>query len=60
MCLLKVLVNKKLYSDICWLRLDFETFTMEGPTATDEGATTAGTGACKDTFTVTSIILKDR
>merc|ERR1712156_14566 len=44
----------KCSDDICWLRLDFETFTMEGPTATDEGATTAGTGACKDTFTVTS------
>ena len=37
--------------DICWLRLDFETFNIDGPTNSQEDATT---GVCKDTFTVTS------
>ena len=46
------LVNKKLYLDICWLRLDFETFTTQGPAATEE---TAG-DLCVDTFTVTASV----
>ena len=40
------------FTDICWLRLDFETFTNQGPAATDEA--TGGNGICVDTFTVTS------
>lgn len=42
---------QKTASNICWLRLDFETFTLVGPTATDE--TNAG-GACVDTFKITN------
>ena len=38
--------------DVCWLRLDFETFTTLGPTATDE---TDG-GLCIDMLTITVII----
>ena len=37
------------FSEICFLRLDFETFTIVGPTLTTEA-----TGAvCTDTFKVT-------
>merc|ERR1712050_19921 len=41
---------QKCSEDICWLRLDFEQFTTQGPADTVE---TNG-GACVDTFTVTS------
>jgi hypothetical protein len=34
------------FKDICWLRLDFETFQTLGPTSTDE----PNGGACPDTF----------
>ena len=36
-------------SDICWFRLDFETFTTLGPADTQE---TSG-GKCVDTLTIT-------
>ena len=36
------------HSDVCFLRLDFETFTTQGPLNTLE---VAG-GACQDTFTI--------
>jgi hypothetical protein len=36
------------YLDVCWLRLDFETFQTVGPTSTSEP-----NGACPDTFVVT-------
>ena len=43
------------YTDICWLRLDFETFTNQGLSATDEGgAGSAASPTCTDTFTVTT------
>ena len=35
--------------DVCAIRLDFETFAIDGPTATDE---TDG-GKCVDSFVVT-------
>jgi len=35
--------------DICWLRLDFETFAILGPSNSEE----IGGGACVDTFTIT-------
>ena len=38
------------HTDICWLRLDFETFTNQGLALTTEVASTA----CVDTFTVTT------
>jgi hypothetical protein len=38
-----------LFSDICWLRLDFETFNILGPADTAE---VLG-GVCADTFKVT-------
>ncbi len=37
------------FADICWLRLDFEQFTMLGTTDTIE---TTG-GVCQDSFSVT-------
>ena len=42
--------------DICWLRLDFETFTNQGPADTKEASLAAPevASACTDTFTVTS------
>ena len=45
-------------SDICKLRLDFETFTIAGTTSTTEGPVTntdlsAGCNTCTDSFTVT-------
>ena len=43
--------------DICWLRLDFETFTNQGPALTEEASLVAPIGevsTCTDTFTVTS------
>merc|ERR1712223_23595 len=42
----------KCSDDICWLRLDFETFTTLGPAATEE---TTG-DLCVDTFTVTASV----
>ena len=35
-------------SDICTMRLDFETFTTAGPTATDDSSAASG----QDSFTV--------
>ena len=35
--------------DVCWLRLDFETFAIQGP---PDALETTG-GVCVDTFTVT-------
>ncbi len=40
----------KCSSDVCWLRLDFETFQTEGPADTDE---TPSGGACTDMLTLT-------
>ena len=43
-------------SDVCFLRLDFESFTLLGPSGTDESTTAPGTsgGSCsRDTFKVT-------
>jgi hypothetical protein len=37
------------FPDVCWLRLDFESFTLLGPTVSTE---TQG-GLCPDTFRVT-------
>ena len=44
------------FLDICWLRLDFETFTNQGPALTEEASAAAPevASACTDTFTVTS------
>lgn len=39
----------KCSSDICWLRLDFESFTIQGLGATTE---TENGGECLDSFTV--------
>jgi len=45
----------KCSDDICWLRLDFETFTNVGLSATDEGgAGGAASPTCTDTFTVST------
>jgi len=41
----------KCSDNICWLRLDFETFTNQGPAVTTEAN---GNVACTDTFTVTT------
>ena len=38
------------HTDICWLRLDFETFTNQGLALTTEVDSTT----CVDTFTVTT------
>ncbi len=38
-----------LYSDVCWLRLDFESFQILGPATTTEPSG----GSCPDTFTAT-------
>ena len=38
-----------LFADICWLRLDFESMTLAGPSDTVE----TGGGVCKDTFKIT-------
>ena len=47
---LKITIAKKLFIlDVCWLRLDFEQHTIQGPTLTTE----ANGGACLDSFTVT-------
>ena len=35
--------------DVCYLRLDFEIFTIEGPTTT---STEIGGGICTDSFSV--------
>jgi hypothetical protein len=40
---------KKTFADVCYLRLDFESFTLAGPSVTTE---TSG-GLCTDTLTVT-------
>jgi hypothetical protein len=46
-----------MFEDICWLRLDFETFSIVGPTTTSEvDAPTAG-GNCPDQFKVTVEII---
>ena len=43
------------HTDICWLRLDFETFTNVGLSTTDEGgAGSAASPTCTDTFTVST------
>ena len=39
-------------TDICWLRLDFESFTLLGTGNTDETDGTTGGGLCLDSFTV--------
>jgi len=41
--------NWILFSDICWLRLDLETFSLAGPVGTVE----ANGGVCTDRFAVT-------
>ena len=47
-------IINNLISDVCYLRLDFETFTTVGPTITTEnGGTAAGTYSCPDQFKVT-------
>ena len=38
-----------LFLDVCYLRLDFEIFTIEGPTTT---STEIGGGICTDSFSV--------
>ena len=38
-----------MFSDVCTLRFDFESFTTAGPTATDDSTT------CVDTFQVTAV-----
>ena len=37
------------FIDVCYLRLDFEIFTIEGPTTT---STEIGGGICTDSFSV--------
>ena len=37
------------FTDVCWLRLDFESFTLLGPTQTDE----LTGGVCSDQFKIT-------
>ena len=44
-------MNYTFFLDICYLRLDFETFTTVGPTLSTEGIAT--TYSCPDTFKVT-------
>merc|ERR1712223_231114 len=45
----------KCSDDICWLRLDFETFVNQGPSDTNEAAAAPdAASACTDTFTVTT------
>ena len=39
--------------DVCFVRLDFETHTILGPSATSEDATSPGGHSCQDSFTVT-------
>ena len=39
-------------TDICWLRLDFESFTLLGTGNTVETDLTTGGGLCLDSFTV--------
>ncbi len=41
------------FSEVCWLRLDFEAFTIQGTGATTE----VNGGACLDSFTVTVTFL---
>ena len=41
-------------SDVCWLRLDFEQNTINGPSGTTE---TSALGPCVDSFTVTVSVL---
>ena len=41
-----------LFLDVCYLRLDFESFTLLGPSSTDESTTTGGSCA-RDAFKVT-------
>ena len=41
--------TRSIFSDICTLRFDFETFTTAGPTATDDSTN------CVDTFKVTAV-----
>ena len=43
------IVSLLITADICWFRLDFETFTILGP---DNTAETDG-GVCKDKLTIT-------
>jgi hypothetical protein len=43
-------------SDICYLRLDFESFTIVGPTLSTEGVATTYT--CPDQFKVTVSMMK--
>lgn len=40
----------KMHTDVCSLRLDFDTFTTLGPAGTGE----VGGGACRDTLTITA------
>jgi len=46
----------KCSDDICWLRLDFETFNIIGPALTEEADAVqpASASECTDTFTVTT------
>ncbi len=46
-----IVICQLYFSDVCFLRLDFETFTTQGPAVTTE---IAG-GACPDTFAITVI-----
>ena len=39
--------------DVCFVRLDFETHTILGPSTTSEDATSPGGHSCQDSFTVT-------
>lgn len=48
-----------LFADICWLRLDFETFSIVGPTTTTEVTTTTAGGNCPDQFRVTVTKMAD-
>ena len=44
----------KCQCDVCWLRLDFDTFNILGPVDTVEGTATIPQGdECRDTFTAT-------
>jgi hypothetical protein len=43
------------YVDVCYLRLDFESFTLLGPSSANEAAVggTAGGSCSRDTFKIT-------
>ena len=44
--------TKRYFSDVCWLRLDFESFTLQGTGNTEE----LNGGVCLDSFTVSVCI----